>query len=379
MKLTGQTIDCCLLPFLILRVTLAFLAYMSMSCLTQERGRQTISMKHRRLSFGRWALNARTVCSGIGTPQHFCVPCRGSYTFDLIIYNDLLAGDETISLIANEIPSTYAVLLGRKTIKKHNISLKCFRFFSNLETGESLRGFVSYNLYATGSKPQLCSASFSAPTAVAKPQATVNSQGCEETEPASGWPKERFLTPEPDEDFVDPADEYKMPWEEDFFFPEGVNSKAGSALSYAASLGLEINGSEEFVTDACDLVSEFRDIFSTELSPEPADLPPLDVPIDTAKWHQPRNQGRPCNQSVEGQQEIKRHLEKLLECGAISPVLHASAYSQVLLVSKPDTKEKRLILDYRALNECVGHMNWPLPNISHMIEQIGAKSSRNLT
>ena len=66
--------------------------------------------------------------------------------------------------------------------------------------------------------------------------------------------------------------------------------------------------------------------------------------------------------------EIKRHLEKLLECGTISPVLHASAYSQVLLVSKPDTKEKRLVLDYRALNECV---NWPLPNISHMIERIG--------
>ena len=50
-------------------------------------------------------------------------------------------------------------------------------------------------------------------------------------------------------------------------------------------------------------------------------------------------------------------------------MLHASAYSQVLLVSKPDTKEKRLVLDYRA---CAGHMNWPSPNISHMIERIGA-------
>ena len=74
-----------------------------------------------------------------------------------------------------------------------------------------------------------------------------------------------------------------MPWEEDTPLPEGVKSKAGDALSYAASIGLEISGSEEFVTDACALVLEFRDIFSTELSPEPADLPPLDVPIDTAK------------------------------------------------------------------------------------------------
>jgi hypothetical protein len=214
------------------------------------------------------------------------VPCRGSYTFDLIIYNDLLAGDETISITANEISSTYAVLC----IKQNIISLKCFRFFSNPETGATLRGFVSYNLYATSPKSHLYSVSFSAPTAVAKPQAIVDFRGGEETEPASGVPKERFLTPESDEDFVDPADEYKIPWEDDLSFPEGVKSKAGNALSYAASIGLENSGSEGFVTDACELVLEFRDIFSTELSPEPADLPPLDGPIDTAKWHQPRNQ-----------------------------------------------------------------------------------------
>jgi hypothetical protein len=167
----------------------------------------------------------------------------GSYTIDPIIYNDLLAGDETISITADEIPSTYAVLLGRKTIKQNNISLKCFRFFSNLETGELLRGFVSYNLYATSPKPQLCSASFSAPAAVAKPQAIIYFRGGEETEPAGGWPKESFLTPEPDEDFVDPADDYKMPWEEDKPLLEGVSSNAGNASSYAALIGLEISGS----------------------------------------------------------------------------------------------------------------------------------------
>ena len=125
-----------------------------------------------------------------------------------------MAGDETISITANEIPSTYAVLC----IKQNIIFLKCVRFFSNPETGATLRGFVSYNLYATSLKSHLCSASFSALTAVAKPQAIVDFRGGEETEPASGWPTERFLTPEPDEDLVDPADEadeYKMPWEED--------------------------------------------------------------------------------------------------------------------------------------------------------------------
>jgi len=107
------------------------------------------------------------------------------------------------------------------------------------------------------------------------------------------------------------------------------------------------------------------------LCPEPADLPLLDVHNkDTAKGHQPKNPGRPRNQSVEGQQGVKGHLTQLLECSAISPVLHTPAYSQVLMVTKPDTMEKRLVLDYRALNECIGHMNWPLPNISQMIENV---------
>ena len=176
MKLTGQTIDCYLLqipriPSLhvdVLPDTEAWSAdYTNEATVVWLR---SVGIKRRECSV--------TVCSGgIGMPQQLCVPCRGSYTFDLIIYNELLAGIETISITANEIPSTYAVLLGSKAIKQNNISLKCFRFFSNLETGESLRGFVSYSLYAKSPKSHLCSASFSAPTAVAKPQAIVDFRG----------------------------------------------------------------------------------------------------------------------------------------------------------------------------------------------------------
>ena len=143
--------------------------------------------------------------------------------------------------------------------------------------------------------------------------------------------------------------------------------------SFAASIGLKVTESAHFIDLVDALLEEYGDVFNTELGVEPADLPPLDVEIDVKKWHCPKNQGRARNQSVEGQQEIRRHIEKLLDCGAISPVLHAPAYSQVLLVKKPDTDEKRLVLDYRALNECVGHMNWPLPNINHMIERLGAR------
>ena len=52
MRLTGQTIACYLLQSLTLRVALAYLAYVSMFCLTQERGRWTIPMKRQRHGFG---------------------------------------------------------------------------------------------------------------------------------------------------------------------------------------------------------------------------------------------------------------------------------------------------------------------------------------
>ena len=314
-----------------------------------------------------------SVCSGIGSAKQFCVPCRGTYSFKITIYNDLLAGDETISITANEIASVYAVLLGRETIKEHNISLKCFRFFSNLETGETLAGFVSYNLYATVPKPHLCSSSLAA-TAAAKPQATIVIRGGEGKLHEEVLSKSDFLTPEPDEDFVDPEDAYRMPWEEiEESRGKGFgNPTVGRDGTTGAVIGLEVTGSDNFIARANELVEEYQDVFSRELNPEPADLPPLDVPIDTKKWHSPKNQGRARNQSVEGQQEIRRHIDKLLACGAIAPVLHAPAYSQVLLVAKPGTAEKRLVLDYRALNECVGHMNWPLPNITHMMERIGS-------
>ena len=101
-----QTIDCYLLQSLTLRVTLAYLAYMSMSCLIQECGRRTISMKRRRCGFGRWALSTRSVK---GRPSNFVYLVGGPIlVFDLIIYNNLLTGDESISITANEIPSTYA-------------------------------------------------------------------------------------------------------------------------------------------------------------------------------------------------------------------------------------------------------------------------------
>ena len=57
-----------------------------------------------------------------------------------------------------------------------------------------------------------------AATAAAKPQATIVVQGGDATKYARTLPKSDFLSREPDEDFIDPGDDYRMPWEKD---PDG--------------------------------------------------------------------------------------------------------------------------------------------------------------
>ena len=121
-----------------------------------------------------------------------------------------MAGEETNSITANEIPSTYAVV---KQLNKIIYPSNAFLSFPIWKTGELLRGIQ----FACESKTLLCSASFSKLIAVAKPQAIIDFRGGEEAEPSlltDGLIKEKFSTPEPDEDFVDLADDYRMPWEE---------------------------------------------------------------------------------------------------------------------------------------------------------------------
>jgi hypothetical protein len=102
-----------------------------------------------------------------------------------------------------------------------------------------------------------------AATAAAKPQATVVVQGGDRTEYEEGLlPKTLFLSPEPDEDFVDPEDTYTMPWEDQNTRGVADQHSRGAQTTYAEMIGLEVTGSIKFIAEANALISEFRDIFS---------------------------------------------------------------------------------------------------------------------
>ena len=122
------------------------------------------------------------------------------------------------------------------------------------------------------------------------------------------------------------------------------------------------------------LCKSFEDIFSNELPPEPANIPPFDLIVDMEKWKIPRNRGPPRPQSTSKQTELIKTLTTLKRQGIIENS-NATHYSQVLMVPKPDGSS-RMCIDYRALNDCTPDASWPIPNIAEMLRRIGAQKPK---
>ncbi|WVZ58564.1 hypothetical protein U9M48_008825 [Paspalum notatum var. saurae] len=67
--------------------------------------------------------------------------------------------------------------------------------------------------------------------------------------------------------------------------------------------------------------------------------------------------------------EVKKNIDELLEKGFIQPSTSPWA-SPVLLVEKKDTKDKRMCVDYRALNKVTVKNKYPLPRIDDLFDQL---------
>ena len=118
------------------------------------------------------------------------------------------------------------------------------------------------------------------------------------------------------------------------------------------------------------LCIEFKDIFCYSLRNEPADLPPMTITVDDDAWFVPAHQQRVRKQSPANEQVAAEQVKAMLDTGVIRSCMQR-AYSQVVLAPKPNSKEKRFCVDYRALNACTEDITWPMPNIRTMMNRIG--------
>ena len=125
------------------------------------------------------------------------------------------------------------------------------------------------------------------------------------------------------------------------------------------ALRSEIEGSPELRRKIRDKFLTYADIFSCELTPDPADLPPMRLEVDGAKWHTRRHRGPARPQSVENQQKTIRQVNNMTKARVIKP-LQATEYSQVLLTPKPNGK-KRFCIDFRMFNLYCMRNGWSIP------------------
>jgi hypothetical protein len=75
--------------------------------------------------------------------------------------------------------------------------------------------------------------------------------------------------------------------------------------------------------------------------------------------------------SIDKQHDLSEILDELLALGVIR-ASKATAWSQVVMVKKP-TGKWRLTIDFRNLNKGIVNQGWQIPNMSQMINRIGAK------
>ena len=290
------------------------------------------------------------ICSGVDT--NLCVSCSSRYNFYIVFINRLTNKKESIRIDAKLlVNSPYTLILGRPTLLKHNIIAKNISHFSSGNENEaSSVASPHHKMMATSSPP-------------ANTGTMVNPLSKLSDLNKQIYTKAQLLTPEPDHDYIPPDMDIEMPWD------RNVSLKDKDLISL-----ITFEGSPQFVNDMKRLCADYIDIFSCELLPEPALLPPMELEVDKAKWHVDKHRGPARTQSTDNQLETIRQVNKMVKARVVAPS-QATEYSQVLLTPKPGGK-KRFCIDFRQLNLCCVSMGWPIPNIEHMIHRLGQNRSK---
>ena len=168
-----------------------------------------------------------------------------------------------------------------------------------------------------------------------------------------------------DDDGIQYDDTVHLPWDSDAADPE------------SPVLPTEIHGTPELKARLHQLCEEYKDIFATSVSAEPALLPPLELKVEEDKWFENKqNRLPPRSQSNARNAEVQRQLNKMIANNVIKPS-EAPAWSQVMLTPKlvegKSVKTWRFCIDHRQLNSISQGRGWPLPNIKQMFQRLGAE------
>ena len=174
------------------------------------------------------------------------------------------------------------------------------------------------------------------------------------------------------EDDGEDSEEFLLRGAFDSEFISPLHTETQVGLSY---LDVQIHGLEELQQQQRKLIKEYKELFKSALNAQPALLEPMSLEVDLTRWHSMRNRTSARIQTREKETAMDTMVETMLEAGIIRPS-QAAAYSQVLLVPKPNKVDWRFCVDFRSLNNITKSNCWPLPLIKSILKNIGDKRPR---
>src|SRR3954471_16987960 len=131
-----------------------------------------------------------------------------------------------------------------------------------------------------------------------------------------------------------------------------------------------VNSLKGVILEEVPIVKEYPNVFLEELPGMPPDRD-IEFLIDFMPGTGPIAK-RPYKMDVDELKELMKQLREQLDKGFIQP--SASSWgAPVLFVEKKD-KTKRLVVDYRSLNEVTIKNKYPLPNINDLFDQLKGAS-----
>ena len=291
------------------------------------------------------------VCSAM---SEMCKQAQGKMSFYVQYYNVYEQRVERMHIVAKVLDIQFDLIIGLPTIKSCNLITEKFAYlfssgsipvYANLDSPVEPAGRTHTthpNAVLAGLMRSADLDSMNLPTRVGKLDLL------QQTDPDSEELEDAFTQ--------EPWNETPLPEESDVL-----------DLVY-------IEGDDITRARIREFLSQFRDLFSKQLRPEPANVPPMQLTVDVERWeNDPANHRPPRIQSALRQEETRRQVNDMLAHNVIRPTDSAiTSYSQVLLTPKPN-KQYRFCIDFRNLNLVTKAPVWPIPLIQATIERLGSK------
>ena len=262
---------------------------------------------------------------------------EGVVSFYFSFFNEINKKWETIPCIqASIIDTDYDLIIGRPTIQKYKLTQKIISYFEGKQASSVL------------APDKVCTCCCEGPDSL------LPCDSCEQIEPLAAMhaldqvqltsfartqlehlASLRVNKHTPNRVSKDHLLEY-IHDHDDLLYATDVYPLKNEETSNKSVLDIvSIAGPEALQSQLRKLVTEFADIHAESVRPEPADIPPMELKINNEKWEQASNRLPPRTQSQIKEAELREQVTKAVNLSVLQPSI-ATAYSQVLLVPKPD-------------------------------------------